>query len=67
MHIMQKFFDEQSDAVDYKFWFKVENLRLMSGTYDVNVSSNKISNFKNQNVTLNILLLLNQSQHTMPK
>ncbi len=34
------------DAV-YKFWFKVENLKLMQGAYDVEVSSKKISHFTN--------------------
>ena len=35
------------DDVDaeYKFWFKVENLKLMPGAYDVEVSSKKISHF----------------------
>ncbi len=31
----------------YKFWFKVENLKLMPGTYDVTLSSKKISHFVN--------------------
>jgi hypothetical protein len=30
---------------EYKFWFKVENLKLMPGSYDVKVSSKKISHF----------------------
>lgn len=30
---------------NYKFWFKVENLKLMPGAYDVEVSSKKISHF----------------------
>jgi hypothetical protein len=30
---------------EYKFWFKVENLKLMPGSYDVEVSSKKISHF----------------------
>jgi hypothetical protein len=51
-------FDEQPDAVDYKFWFKVENLKLMSGTYDVNVSSNKISNFVNRNADIEYFIAL---------
>ena len=39
---------EDSDKnVPYKFWFKVENLRLLPGSYDVKVSSKKISYFKN--------------------
>jgi len=48
---------EKGDA-DYKFWFKVENLKLMSGTYDVNVSSNKISNFKNTNSDIEYFIAL---------
>ena len=30
-----------------KFYFKVENLKLLSGDYEVKVSSKGISNFKN--------------------
>ena len=33
--------------VDYVFWFKVENLKLMPGAYEVEVSSKKISHFTN--------------------
>ena len=51
-------FDEASDATDYKFWFKVENLKLMAGTYDVSVSSNKISNFKNTNSDIEYFIAL---------
>jgi len=32
-------------SADYKFWFKVENLKLIPGSYDVEVSSKKISHF----------------------
>ena len=49
---------EDTSGVDYKFWFKVENLKLMSGTYDVNVSSNKISNFKNTNADIEYFIAL---------
>jgi len=34
-------------SADYKFWFKVENLKLIPGAYDVEVSSKKISHFTN--------------------
>jgi hypothetical protein len=34
-------------TADYKFWFKVENLKLIPGAYDVEVSSKKISHFTN--------------------
>ena len=34
-------------AAQYKFWFKVENLKVMPGAYDVEVSSKKISHFTN--------------------
>lgn len=33
----------------FKFYFKVENLKLMDGSYDVSVSSRNISNFKSKN------------------
>ena len=33
----------------FKFYFKVENLNLMDGSYDVSVSSRNISNFKSKN------------------
>jgi len=32
----------------FKFFFKVENLKLMDGSYDVTVSSKNISHFKNK-------------------
>ena len=34
-------------VAEYKFWFKVENLKVMPGAYDVEVSSKKISHFTN--------------------
>ena len=34
-------------SAEYKFWFKVENLKIMPGAYDVEVSSKKISHFTN--------------------
>lgn len=37
-------------GAEYKFWFKVENLKLMSGSYDVEVSSKSISHFTNSAV-----------------
>ena len=33
----------------FKFYFKVENLKLMDGSFDVSVSSRNISNFKSKN------------------
>ena len=54
----------QSDSdVDYAFWFKVENLKLMSGTYDVSVSSKKISHFKNTNVDIEYYIALEPESH----
>ena len=47
-----------SEVVDYKFWFKVENLKLLSGTYDVSVSSKKISYFKNQDTDIGYFIAL---------
>jgi len=42
--------DAKETDADYKFWFKVENLKLMSGSYDVEVSSKNISHFTNSAV-----------------
>ena len=39
--------DVGSVDAEYKFWFKVENLKVMPGAYDVEVSSKKISHFTN--------------------
>ena len=35
-------------AGEFKFFFKVENLKLMDGSYDVAISSKNISHFKNK-------------------
>ena len=40
--------DTKGDG-EFKFFFKVENLKLMDGSYDVSVSSKNISHFKNKN------------------
>ena len=42
----------------YKFWFKVENLKLLSGTYDVAISSKNISHFVNANVDIQYWIAL---------
>ena len=42
----------------YKFWFKVENLKLLSGTYDVSISSKNISHFVNANVDIKYWIAL---------
>ena len=42
----------------YKFWFKVENLKLFSGTYDVSISSKNISHFVNANVDIKYWIAL---------
>ncbi len=36
-----------SSAKSFKFFFKVENMKLLPGTYDIVISSKNISNFKN--------------------
>jgi hypothetical protein len=42
----------------YKFWFKVENLKLLPGKYDVGVSSKNISQFVNKNVDIQYFIAL---------
>ena len=48
---------DENDA-DYKFWFKVENLKIIPGTYDVEVSSKNISRFKNSNLDVEYYIAL---------
>tara|TARA_B100000424_G_scaffold13102_1_gene9685 strand:+ start:6383 stop:7051 length:669 start_codon:yes stop_codon:yes gene_type:complete len=47
-----------SEAIDYKFWFKVENLKLLPGSYDVRVSSKRISHFQNQKLPVGYFIAL---------
>ena len=50
---------------EFKFFFKVENLKLMDGSYDVALSSKNISHFKIKVLMWNTGLHLNQNQHTL--
>lgn len=49
---------ENGESKDYKFWFKVENLKLMPGTYDVSISSKKISHFVNSKSSVDYFIAL---------
>ena len=51
---------------DYKFWFKVENLKLLSGDYDVSISSKRISHFKNTNVDIEYFIALEPESNYGP-
>ena len=44
--------NEDGKDLPYKFWFKFENLKLLSGSYNVAVSSRNISHFVNSNVNI---------------
>ena len=50
--------DVPDSDVKYKFWFKVENLKLLPGSYSVEVSSNNISRFSNSNVDIEYFIAL---------
>ena len=49
---------EQEKDTSYKFWFKVENLKLLPGAYDVDISSKKISHFKNDKFAVEYFIAL---------
>ena len=49
--------DELQNAT-YKFWFKVENLKLIPGFYRVQVSSKNISHFKNSSDNVEYFIAL---------
>jgi hypothetical protein len=50
--------DVPESDVDYKFWFKVENLKLLPGSYSVEVSSKNISKFTNSNIEIEYFIAL---------
>ena len=50
--------NQDGKNLPYKFWFKVENLKLLSGTYDVAISSKNISHFVNANVDIQYWIAL---------
>jgi hypothetical protein len=50
--------DVPDSDVKYKFWFKVENLKLLPGSYSVEVSSHKISRFSNSSVDIEYFIAL---------
>ena len=41
--------DTVADGSDFKFYFKVENLKLMDGDYEVDISSKNISHLASSN------------------
>ena len=45
-------------TADYTFYFKVENLKMISGDYDVSVSSKSISHFKNKKLPIEYWIAL---------
>ena len=45
-------------TADFTFYFKVENLKMMSGDYDVAVSSKSISHFKNTKLPIEYWIAL---------
>ena len=50
--------DTESNGASYKFWFKVENLKLLPGCYDVEVSSKRISHFQNKKLPVRYFIAL---------
>ena len=48
----------EGGSPNQKFFFKVENLKLLSGDYEVKVSSKGISNFKNVNKDVEYFIAL---------
>jgi len=48
----------QGATADYTFYFKVENLKMLDGDYDVSVSSKSISHFKNKKLPIEYWIAL---------
>ena len=56
----------ESATTDYTFYFKVENLKLYDGDYDVSVSSKSISHFKHKKLPIQYWIAL-ESDSTISK
>jgi hypothetical protein len=48
----------QGATADYTFYFKVENMKMLDGDYDVEVSSKSISHFKNKKLPVEYWIAL---------
>ena len=48
----------ENATADYTFYFKVENIKMMSGNYDVSVSSKSISHFQNTKLPIQYWIAL---------
>ena len=48
----------QNATADYTFYFKVENMKMIPGDYDVSVSSKSISHFKNKKLPIEYWIAL---------
>ena len=48
----------ENATADYTFYFKVENMKMLSGDYDVSVSSKSISHFKNTKLPIEYWIAL---------
>ena len=48
----------ESATADYTFYFKVENMKMISGSYDVSVSSKSISHFQNTKLPIQYWIAL---------
>ena len=48
----------QGATAEYTFYFKVENMKMLDGDYDVSVSSKSISHFKNKKLPIEYWIAL---------
>ena len=48
----------ENATADYTFYFKVENMKMISGNYDVSVSSKSISHFQNTKLPIQYWIAL---------
>ena len=48
----------QGATADYTFYFKVENMKMLEGDYDVSVSAKSISHFKNKKLPVEYWIAL---------
>ena len=49
---------DPKEKIPFKFWFKVENLKLLSGDYDVDISEKRISHFQHKKLPIEYFIAL---------
>jgi hypothetical protein len=62
-HVFSIDVEGEYDVENFSFVYKIDNLRMLEGDYDVNISSRLISHFINKNFPIEYWVALEKSSH----